>query len=368
VFLTLLHSDISQGIAVGLDRVRGQMMVEVQSLRQHMDNNFAAAGEVFEKKLSVTQGKIEETKRELTERMDTQHDEIKKMVHKDVISEAWINPSMINLRQIVALIERQGLDLGNQHGGIPIFSFTFFPNRPQNRENHLTVISRPLLRMATMLSHQFTPPMSRGLLTNTVKNIMPTFGCVTLSASASSVVSGAFGIGCSKQATEDVFVFPTLKLARALNEERSHIDEDRVVLSEESDITIVSSFNEEGGVKIEVGGGIDEEHLSDARSQFSRISASRSVTPVSFKHLFEHAIKHFPKEQDITFDGVMEFLSHCRFWDMPASREYRAQVCLSVVYWRLTTPGSWRCAWVWRSCAKRSLGSKVCHPKTATIR
>lgn len=328
-FLTALDSatqSLSEKIEQTEEKVTSVLRQELRAADQVLRGDL----DKLHQKIDATHQKLESVQAgapsaEVMERLEAMS---KKIDARDWISEAWQNPANINLRQIVSWIMRTSLDTRNELGLTPLVTFLFFPGREPTEENHLTALDKALIRMLLLHQDKFTPALQRGIQTQTEKTITPVFKCVQIEPSDASRVAGLFPVEPFKQANGNCFVFRTKDLVRMMREERSYMERDEIVLPASADLQVDSRVDLNGKMQIQEGGGI--ENLKKARAVKIRTLVGLDIPSL-------HA---FAKERLRTEDGVemLKYLAVRRLWNMPASKEYLAQVgskCLLLMVWEL---------------------------------
>jgi len=120
-----------------------------------------------------------------------------------------------------------------------------------------------------------------------------------------------------------------------MREEKSYIERDQVLLPASADLQVMSRVDRDGTLKILEGGGID--NLKKARAVKIRKLVGLDIPSL-------HA---FAADRLRTDDkkAMLNYLAKRRYWNMPASREYLAQVRVLSCEMMLGTDASHSPSW-----------------------
>jgi hypothetical protein len=245
-------------------------------------------------------------------------DEMKRSIDaQDPITQAWRTPANIYLRQIMAWILFMGIDTTTTHGMTPLINFSFYPGRPHTEENHLTVLSKALIRMLFIHKNKFTPAVINGIQTKIEAIITPIFNCITtLTQKETRKLAAMFP--SKLYVTGGVYIFRTQDLIRLMQEELKYQKLDQSVLDTRQSFHLKSRVSNNGTLDITKG--------VDAATKKTIMGKFRELVGIGPSELYSFARSILKKEQDT--DKIYNFVAVRRYWGMPASKEHLQQECL----------------------------------------
>jgi len=306
VMLASVKRSLMQAMDNAVVQVRAELKQSNEETKTHLRQEFKVAGEIVTKRFDQTDQRLDQVDDRLEEMQRV-------MASNDSITQAWTDANNVHLRQVIAWILFFGLDTACEFGMTPLFHFAYLADRPQTEENHVTVISKALLRMLVMHRSKFSPAVINGLQTKVEHLITPVFKCLT-NLSQQQMREFAAVFPCKLYMTGSIYVLRTTHLVRLMKEELKQFQQGHGVLDTTADFRVESTVDADGRFDIQEG-----INMKEKKSILSKFRDMIGVGPEQLRTFSEELLF---KNEEPDIEALESFVATRRVWGLPASYEY----------------------------------------------